>query len=101
MQYGRVFFGVHKLRDPRENKARRSSKRLVLQLPDPVHQNVARPHRSANQTARSLAAADFKGLADVADQHRIAESLVRRRMLSQVPKNSDAQVVEDAAIGVN
>src|SRR5262245_10836843 len=100
MQRGRILLGVDEVGNAGKDEARRILERFIFQLPDAVHENIAGPHRRADEAARSQAAADFERLAHVAYEHSIPRWFVWREGMRQEAEHADAEVVEHAAIGI-
>jgi hypothetical protein len=71
VQRRRILGRLDHLRDGGEHETRCVVERFLLQLPDPVHEDVGRAQCRADQPAGGTIALHLDGLAHVADQHRV------------------------------
>src|SRR6185312_538439 len=100
MQRGRVLVRLDDLDRAGEDEPGRFPKSLGLQLPDAIHQNIARAYAGANQSAGTLILAlNRDRFSYIADNDSIQLEQLRSQKFLEVLKHADAEVVEHTSIG--
>src|SRR3982751_446524 len=98
MQSSRIFAWLDDLDNAGEDKSGRSPKRFGLQLPDAIHEDIARAQACANEATGALVLLNGDRLSDVADKDAVEIGVLRPQEFLEVVEHADAEVVEDTTI---